>query len=347
MPQMQVADKQEPLDEGLTIDQAAEMLNLDDLDDIQGDAEKQPAEPEEQAEEEAAEAKEEQADEEPEEVEQEPLTPEAIAAALDMDPAEFMAEFKLSRKVDGKVEEVTLAEALAGNQREADYTRKTMELAERQKAIVEAEQVRQQQVDMQAQLAAQIVQNNFAELNQQYQAEDWHSLDPGERAERQLWYQQRTQQIQQSHQQIAMAMQQEMDQRKAKEQESHTKELQAEAERLPTVIPEWSNPTVFESERTQILEYMARHEGLTRLKDFTSNADAIALARKAWLYDQGRQAGSVARKKLADLPKMVRPGKKMSSKETSTRNTLDALKRLRKSGRVEDALAAIPDDFMD
>lgn len=63
-----------------------------------------------------------------------PSTLDELAAAFDADP-EWANSIKVKAKVDGEEVEVTLAEALNGYQRTADYTRKTTELAEQRKAF--------------------------------------------------------------------------------------------------------------------------------------------------------------------------------------------------------------------
>lgn len=70
-----------------------------------------------------------------------PSTLDELVAAFEADP-EWANGIKVKAKVDGEEVEVTLAEALNGYQRTADYTRKTTELAEQRKAFdAEAQRV--------------------------------------------------------------------------------------------------------------------------------------------------------------------------------------------------------------
>lgn len=65
---------------------------------------------------------------------------DGLAEALGVDPSKLTG-LKVKRTVNGKVEEVSLSEAIEQHQLHADYTRKTTELAEQRKAI-DAERAR-------------------------------------------------------------------------------------------------------------------------------------------------------------------------------------------------------------
>lgn len=73
-----------------------------------------------------------------------PETLEGLAEALEI-PVAKLQEIKVPRKVDGKVEHVTLAEAIEQHQLHADYQRKTRSLSEERKAV-EAERSQYRQV---------------------------------------------------------------------------------------------------------------------------------------------------------------------------------------------------------
>lgn len=105
----------------------------------------QEPEPEEQVEETETEEEESESEEasseETEEAEPEgeneelPDTIESFAEALGVDPGELAGHLKVSVKVNGRVQNVTLAEAMKGYQLESDYRQKTAELAEQRRSL--------------------------------------------------------------------------------------------------------------------------------------------------------------------------------------------------------------------
>lgn len=102
-----------------------------------------------------AEAEPETPEAEPEgEDEELPDTLEGFAELLGVTPEDFASHLKVNAKVKGEVGQVTLAEAINGYQREADYSRQTMELAEQRRGF-----------ETQAQQANERWQSDFERLN--------------------------------------------------------------------------------------------------------------------------------------------------------------------------------------
>jgi hypothetical protein len=100
----------------------------------EAEAEEAPAEePAEEAEEASAEDTDEsEPDGEGEEL---PDTLEGFAKELGIGPDELAGHLKVPIKVDGKIQHVTLADAMKGHQLDADYTQKTQALAEQRKQM--------------------------------------------------------------------------------------------------------------------------------------------------------------------------------------------------------------------
>jgi hypothetical protein len=105
-------------------------------DPVTPEAEESPEEAEAELADQAAKAEatdDEEAEAEPEGVEEE-LTVEptlaALAEALEIDEQVLSEQLQVKVKINGRDEVVTLGEAVKGYQREADYTRRTMELGE-------------------------------------------------------------------------------------------------------------------------------------------------------------------------------------------------------------------------
>lgn len=237
-------------------------------------------------------------------------------------------------KVDGKEIQVPLSEVKAGYQRQADYTRKTMEVSEQRKAA-EAE-IAQAQAERQAYAVnLQKMQAQIEGALQSQQNIDWQQLlesNPQEYLRQKHLFEQRQAALQQnlaSQQQIAAQMQ-------AEHQRAFLTNLQSQQQELIAKLPEWKDEAKAKAEKVAIRDYL-----LSQGYDQSAVANvvdhrAVLIARKAMLYDQMVSKASAATKRVGTLPtKVERPG--------NTAPTLDkrtsAYQRLSKSGRVEDAAA--------
>ena len=239
-------------------------------------------------------------------------------------------------KIDGKEVEIKLSELKNGYQRQADYTRKTMEVAEQRKA---AEQQQAQALQERQAYAANLqrMQVQLEGALQQQQQTNWEELlssDPVEYLKQQRIAQERQAQLQQvyAEQQKVAALQQ------AESQNAYVRHLQAQQEDLLAKLPEWKDEAKSKAEKVAIREYLASQGYEQNAIDSIADARAVILARKAMLYDQMVGKASAAAKKVSTLPtKVERPG----SGETSgiTPRTA-ALLKLNKSGKVEDAARA-------
>jgi hypothetical protein len=218
------------------------------------------------------------------------------------EPEEQEAE-KFVVKVDGKEIEVTRDELLSGYQRQADYSRKTSEIAEHRRAV-EAEYQRvageRQHYAQQLDQVAAVLQASLPPrppmemrdadpIGYQNAKEDWE-IRVGQ-LQAVLSERDRAQQHQQQH--FAQMQQQSLAQAR---------------ERLVEMLPEWKKPEVAKAEQPKIAEHLraigyADHE-------IAAAADprAVLMARESMLYRQLMASKPSVQNKLATAPRMVRPG---------------------------------------
>lgn len=167
--------------------------------------------------------------------------------------AESFYKMPVTVKIDGKTQNVPLADVLKSYQLEADYTRKTQVLADQRKSW-EAEQTQlKANYHQQLEQAKQLLNIANQQALHEFQNVDWNELyrqDPGRFAAEQQRFQMRVGQIQQHFSQ-AQAEQQ----RLANEQHQKlvTEFLPAEREKLLTARPEWRDEKQFEAARTQMM----------------------------------------------------------------------------------------------
>ena len=259
-------------------------------------------------------------------------------AAEKAEPVEVAAEDdpEVIIKIDGKEVPVKLSELKNGYQRQADYTRKTMEVAETRKtADAEIAQARQERNQRAAQLA-ELANQTQALLNVQTQGVNWQNLldtDPVEYLK-----QQRTAQERQAHlQAINQERQRLHSQQQAETAEAQANYLQSQQRELLAKLPEWSDETKAKAEKAALRDFLVNEgfdaDSLNQITD----ARAVVLARKAMLYDQMMSKAQAAAKKVATLPtKVERPG---SPEAQGLDRRAASFQRLGKTGKIEDAAA--------
>jgi hypothetical protein len=256
-----------------------------------------------------------------------PAEPGAVEAAND-DP-------DVTVKIDGKDVTVKLSELKNGYQRQADYTRKTMEVAEQRKAAeAEAAKARQERERTAGELQ-KIAHQLEGALNEQSKI-DWEQLlqtDPVEYLRQQHLAQQRQAQLQQ----VAAEQQRLNAQAQAEAEQARTRLLQDQHQALLDKLPAWKDETKAKAEMSQMRDFL-KAEGFSddeigKINDHRG----VILARKAMLYDQMVSKAQAAAKKVATLPtKVEKPG---SGEPQGLDRRTSAYQRLSKSGRVEDAAA--------
>lgn len=244
---------------------------------------------------------------------------------------------KVTIEVDGKAVELTkaeLAEAYKNGLRQADYTKKTMEVAEQRKATeAEANKVREERQKLAEGLTqAQAVLQ--AQLQEQSNI-DWHKLretDPTEFLRQWHLYSDRQTKLQQN-----IGEQQQLHAKLQSEQAEQVKKfLSEQQEQLLAKLPEWKDEARAKSEKAAIAGYL-KSQGLeeAQISNITDHR-VVVLSRKAMLYDQLMDKAKTASEKVGKAPpKVERPGGGETANPLDGRTT--AMKQLARSGKVEDA----------
>jgi len=258
---------------------------------------------------------------------------EEIEAEEDQQEAAEQEPDKYYRvKLDGEDYEVTLDEALAGYQRQQDYTKKTQAVAEEKKQL-QAEQEAAQQDRLR-------YQQNLEHLVQQQQAQqpvepDWDALYESDPLE---WMKQkedfrsqkeRNLELQQQHFQMQQQQQQEQ------EQQMH-QHLAQQHQALVDAIPEWKDPKVMQQEKAQIRAYAQTIGYSEQEVSQVYDARAVQALRHGMIASGLQGKGKVKLKPIAPAIRAVTPGSapEQPRKQTSVHK---AKIRLAKSGKMSDA----------
>ena len=263
-----------------------------------------------------------------------PATPEAQEATAEPEAQEPEAdEQTVTVKIDGKEVEVKLSELKQGYQRQADYTRKTTEVAEQRRAAeAESSKAREERNAYQGKLQTMQVQLEAA-LQQQQQT-DWTALlesDPVEYLKQQHLSQQR----QATLQQVYTEQQKVAGQVQAEQAQARQSYLAQQQDELLAKLPDWKDAAKAKAEKTALRDYLLESGYDSKTVETITDAKAVVLARKAMLYDQIVSKANAAAKKVSTLPTRVeRPG---VGENPGLDRRSSAFQKLSKTGRVEDA----------
>jgi len=253
---------------------------------------------------------------------------------------------KVKTKVDGEQGEISLKELVDSFQMGEAGT----------KRFEKAKKLREQ-FDDELNVARQSLSEEYSRLDtlvktvyEEIQSEDLEKLreeDPGEYAAQ---VQERNKRIENLGKVQNEAI---LTQRKAIA-DLYVDRVSKEKELLRSAVPAWSDTETFKSEAQQIRTYLL--DMGFRAEDIDGKVDkdgfpinqgivdhrAFVIARKAMLFDQSSQVASPKKQKLKTLPK-VGSGKPKSKVNIDVKKHQEKRKRLKKSGRVEDAASLILD----
>ena len=304
------------------------------------DEEATPTEEEESTEETQDESFEEESEEESEEED------ESEESAEDQEEEE---EPLFTVTANGEEIEVTYDELLKGYSRQADYTKKTQDVAQQRKEYEQAKaQYEASLPELQAlkeqysQALNYNISNSMAGL-ERFNI-DWNALKEEDREE----YLVKREEFRQAQDQLRdyQARKQHEDSQLAHQNQAQYKAVvQRETEQLVSILPEWGDSDKRREMISSIRDY-ATSQGYTN-EELANLVDhrALIMLMKAMQFDSVSQS-DIKSKKIKNKPKVVRSGKGKSSKENSNKKRAVQMKRLQGSGRVDDA-SVLLEDFID
>lgn len=269
-----------------------------------------------------AEATDETPDEASPSADETPDQPDGTEGADNLVEVEF--EGKL-RKVEPEIKDALM--------RQADYTRKTMELAEHRKMF----QQQQQQAVLQeafqkesapdtaalAKLEAQIDQ--FKQMN-------WAEMDTDTivRARQAL------DQIKEQRDEVKAKLDAKRDEFMQQVSRSREQLLQQGAEFLKKTIPAWGEVAQKDSAQAALSVGFTKEE----VSNFM-DPRAVHLAWKAAQWDKLQAAKPSAAQKVKTAPPVAKPGSAATTESTASKAYMESRQRLKKSGSMQDAIATL------
>lgn len=260
----------------------------------------------------------------------------------DEDAAEGDDDALIPVKVDGKIEKVTLDELKRGYSRTKDYTQKTMDLAEKRKGAEAAEAAIVAERAKLADLAKTLTEKLTAGGDPE---PDWDALrrdDPVEwTIQKQVWAEKR------EEAQRLTGLQQALAAKNAEaEQKALAATLETEQGKLLDKMPAWKkDATRMQKDMTAIQEFAATELGFTpdEIANIYDHRAVLALHDamrfRQMVKKQAELETSGKVRTVAKSPKPLVPSG-VSVKPSKTAARRDAIERVSKTGRVDDAANA-------
>ena len=231
--------------------------------------------------------------------------------------------------IDGTDYEVTQDELIQGYQRNADYTRKTQELAaEKQQS---SDFVERSKKDVETKLARldQLNQAAQSQLQQEYAQIDFEKLyeeDPAEAARLEHKMRKKNEQLQQVQRQTQELQTQEF-----------SKYLEEQQKKLSVKVPEMNHPEKGSEFKKQMRNYLSSVGFNNQEIDSVYDHRYVLLVRDAMNYRNLQKAKPEIKKKVVNAPKVVRGGVSKSKGQQQAEVRRSQLSKLRKTGKVADA----------
>lgn len=238
---------------------------------------------------------------------------------------------KIKTKIDGAEAAAKLKDFLTSYQLKGHLDNRVRQAAETEKQLA----AQQQQFES---FAAQEVQKFGAFVNvaqqlvmQEFQSIDWNELsrnDPIEYVAKKQAFDAKNGQLQQM-----IGAYQEYNARVSQaQQERYMQHLAGEQQRLSSLIPEWSNPQVAESERVATAKWL-KDKGVSEYAINTlADASLVAVLRNAMKSEGVTSKSPEVEKKLRAAPKLVKPGQSVDAKQRNQEGLRDLREQIRKTG---------------
>lgn len=241
-------------------------------------------------------------------------------------------------KIDGKEERVTLKEALAGYQRNADYTRKTQEVAEGRKVLdAELAGARQQRTEYASVLTA--LQAHLGTADKERTEPEWNTLrasDPTKYATEWADFQRRDQQ--------RNAIKAEQDRLVGEQKNENTKVfrtyLDGERTKLQAALPVLKDPVKGPEEIKALRKFAGETFGYSEAElEQAYDHRLLLIVNMARKWDAHSKALTTAKAKLDAAPELPEPTSRQPAVNSKTKARAVQMKTLERTGKIDDAVA--------
>lgn len=275
-----------------------------------------------------------------------PQTLDDIAEAFELDEDAIKA-IKVKTKVDGKEGEATLKDVIKNFQLDKALTERAETLAHMRKEYEQRFQQWEHQYAEKMQFADAFTGIMENSLKQQVANVDWKQLredDPAEYAARRQEFMERIGELEALKAKVQN--QRQIDAQRLYEQQNLAVRaaIEENVKRLPELIPEFKDRETMRAEMEELKQYLRSNAYKDEEIDSVYDARAIAVARKAMLYDKLVAKGLKKQAESKPKPKFVKPSARPIKEAVNQDKRLQKIRQLKRTGSVHDLAALILDN---
>lgn len=282
----------------------------------------------------------------------EPVTPAAEAepaaepAAQEEVPWDSVKDVKIKvpLKVDGKeiVEELTIGQLREGRMLQADYTRKTQEIAAREKQIQVQTQQAVEKERGQYMLALEALQQSISQASSPELANiDWNKLAADNPAEY-VRLSNRARVVNEAMQRIRFEQEKVQTQQAKERDERLAQAVEESKSKLKEAIPSWNDDLYQTVLKRGVDTYGFKPEEVGQLYDHR----VMRVLHDAHLYRAMQEGKPLAEKKVVTVPPVLRPGNVKPKVDPKVQELQQTRARLQANGNDMDAAAALMGNFL-
>lgn len=238
---------------------------------------------------------------------------------------------KVKTKIDGKEGAAKFADLVKSYQLQGHVDAKVRQAAETEKAI--AERVKQieswaqagmQRMDALANAANHVLMSEFAGVN-------WDALvrdDPIAYQEKRHQWETRSAQVNQFLQSVEAQRNEFQQAYQWKQQQTAQRELS----RLASLVPEWTDDKVRESERVELAQWLHKKGASEETINSLWDAGLVAALRAGMVAERNAPKVAAVEKKVRAAPKLVKPGQSTTATDKQAANLKALRAKIRESG---------------
>lgn len=310
--------------------------------------ETEPEEPEEEPEEDpeeepepGEEPSEEEPGEDPEEEDETIQSWDELVQHQEWDP-EWAESLSVPVKVDGEESSVPLKDLKDSYQKNQAADKRLEEAKQKRDQLSQEVQQKAESLNSEFATAANLIKEAENLLDQDSGKVDWDRLrhdDPAEYSAKKAEINDRRQEIERMKERARESYQQSVQQHQNETQEQAQARLQREAEALVEAVPEWKDQEKAQQEKAQIVSYLKSLDFGDEEISAATDHRIVLMARKAMMHDQGQKKVDTAKKKVAKVPKTVKPGASQPADKGKKEKVRKLEAKFKRTGKLDDAYA--------
>lgn len=274
-----------------------------------------------------------------------PKTDDADDAATDEGDADAEAgedegtpEPLYTVKIDGKEEQVTLKDALAGYQRNADYTRKTQEVAKAREVLdAETAGARQQRTEYAKTL--EVLNRHLGAADKEPTEAEWNALrasDPTKYATEWTDFQRRTEQ----RKIVAAEQDRIVNEQRTEDTNKFKVYLNGERTKLIAAMPVLKDPVKGPQEIQALRKFAGETFGYSEAElEQAYDHRLLLIVNMARQWHNHSKALTAAKAKVDAAPDLPEPGSRTPPTNKKAKARSEQMKTLERTGKIDDAVA--------